>query len=453
MSRTHFQVLVLAAGKGTRMRSRRPKVLHSLAGRTLLQHVLATAERLAPLRTILVVSPDNREALAEAAPECALVVQDPPHGTGHAVICARPLLEHFAGDVLVLYGDTPLLRTETLSAMLARRREGDDPAVVVLGFRPDDPAEYGRLVTDGTGSLERIVEFREATSRELAIGLCNSGVMAIDGAVLPTLLQRLTNDNAKGEYYLTDIVDIARRMGRAAAVVEGNADEVLGVNSRADLAAAELAMQERLRRGHMENGVTLADPATTWFSVDTRLAQDVVVGPSVVFGPGVEIGEGVEILAFSHLEGCRVAAGARIGPFARLRPGADLGEAAQVGNFVELKNTKVEAGAKINHLSYVGDARVGANANVGAGTITCNYDGVAKAHTDIGAGAFIGSNTALVAPVKIGDGAIIGAGSVISRDVPADALVLTRGPLTQKDDYATEFRRRRSKAKVTTIKK
>ncbi|MBM3490270.1 MAG: bifunctional UDP-N-acetylglucosamine diphosphorylase/glucosamine-1-phosphate N-acetyltransferase GlmU [Alphaproteobacteria bacterium] len=452
MSRTPFQALVLAAGKGTRMRSGLPKVLHRLAGRPMLQHVLTAVERLLPLRTVLVAAPDNRLALAQTAPESTVVVQDPPLGTGHAVMCARPLLEHFQGDVLVLYGDTPLIRPETLNAMLARRREGDDPAVVVLGFRPADAAEYGRLLTDGAGMLERIVEFREAASSELAVGLCNSGVMAIDGAVLPALLDRLRNDNAKGEYYLTNIVAIARAIGRAAAVVEGEADEVLGVNSRSELAAAEAVIQQRLRRMHMDNGVTLIDPASTWFCADTRLAQDVVVGPSVVFGPGVEVGEGVEILPFSHLEGCRVAAGARIGPFARLRPGAQLGEGVHVGNFVELKNAKVENGAKINHLSYVGDARVGAKANVGAGTITCNYDGFGKAHTEIGAGAFIGSNTALVAPVKVGDGAIVGAGSVIAEDVPADALAMTRGPLTQKEGYAAEYRRRRSKSKVTAIK-
>jgi bifunctional UDP-N-acetylglucosamine pyrophosphorylase/glucosamine-1-phosphate N-acetyltransferase len=319
--------------------------------------------------------------------------------------------------------------------------------VVVLGFRPDDPAEYGRLKLAGDGALAAIVEARDATEEERAIALCNAGVMAVEGARLFELLDGLDSDNAKGEYYLTDIVAAARARGLDCAVVEGGAEEVLGINSRAELAAAEAIVQRRLRAAAMAAGVTLIDPDTVYFGHDTAIGRDCTVGPHVVFGPGVSVGEDVTILAFSHLEGARVDNGARIGPFARLRPGAEIGVQAHIGNFVEIKQATVEAGAKVNHLTYIGDARVGAGANVGAGTITCNYDGFTKGFTDIGAGAFIGSNTALVAPVKVGEGAMIGAGSVIARDVAADALAVTRAEHDEREGAARRFRERHAGAK------
>jgi bifunctional UDP-N-acetylglucosamine pyrophosphorylase/glucosamine-1-phosphate N-acetyltransferase len=327
--------------------------------------------------------------------------------------------------------------------MIAVRHGPSDPAVVVLGFRPDDPGAYGRLVVGPGGKLEAIVEFKDADAEQRDIRLCNSGVMAIDGAVAFDLLDKIGCDNAKGEYYLTDIVALARDAGRQCAVIEAPPDELLGINSRADLARAEAAMQERLRDRAMAGGATLLDPATTWLAFDTRLGRDVVIGPNVFFGPGVTIEDDVELRGFCHIEGAHVRAGATVGPFARLRPGADIGRGARIGNFVEIKAATIEEGAKVSHLAYVGDARVGAGANLGAGTITCNYDGFTKSHTDIGAGAFIGSNTALVAPVVIGDGAMIGAGSVIGKDVEADALAITRAPQKNIEQGATRLRRRR----------
>jgi bifunctional UDP-N-acetylglucosamine pyrophosphorylase / glucosamine-1-phosphate N-acetyltransferase len=434
-------VVVLAAGKGTRMRSTLPKVLHPLAGLPLVGHVLATAEALAPERRLVVVGA-GADAVAEAVAPWPSVVQEPQAGTGHALMQAGDALSGFTGDVLVLYGDTPLLEAETLSALLEARRKAG-AAAAVLGFRPADPGLYGRLVCDADGTLERIVEAREADAETLALTLCNSGVMAIDGAALPGLLARLDNANAKGEYYLTDIVAIAAADGRASVMVEASEESLLGINSRADLAVAEAEIQTRLRARALAGGATLVDPASTFFSHDTVLAQDVSVGPNVVFGPGVRIGEGTEILPFCHLEGVEVAAGARIGPFARLRPGTRLGEGARIGNFVETKAAEIAAGAKVNHLSYVGDASVGAGANIGAGTITCNYDGFAKHRTEIGAGAFIGSNTALVAPVSIGDGAMVGAGSTVTKDVEPDALAVARGAQRDIPDGAGRFRRQR----------
>lgn len=439
-------VVVLAAGQGTRMRSALPKVMHPLAGRPMILQVLETAAALSPERTVVVVGPDM-SALSDLVAPCPSAIQAEQRGTGHAVLQAREALTGFTGDVLVLYGDTPLLTVDTLAAVLAARHGADDPAVVVLGFRPDDPGAYGRLVTAADGSLEKIVEARDADTPTLALDLCNSGVMAVDGAILFDLLDQLGDDNAKGEYYLTDLVALAREAGRSAAVVEAVADELVGVNSRADLAAAEAVMQDRLRATAMAAGATLTDPSTVWFSHDTRLEQDVTVGPNVVFGPGVTVGDGAAILPFSHLESVSVGPGARIGPYARLRPGTTVGEGARIGNFVEVKAAEIEAGAKVNHLSYVGDARVGAGANVGAGTITCNYDGFTKSLTEIGAGAFIGSNSALVAPVKIGDGAFVGAGSTITRDVEADAMAVTRANQKSVAAGAKRFRERRRKAR------
>jgi len=439
-------VVVLAAGKGTRMKSSLPKVLHPIAGRAMVHHVLAAAAELAPERTIVVLGRDM-DPVAKAVAPAMVAVQDPPLGTGHAVLAAAEALDGFDGDVIVAFADTPLVTPATYRLMLERRRADDDPAVVVLGFTPADPAAYGRLVMK-KGKLKRIVEARDADDEELGIGLCNAGLMAIDGKHALALLRGIGNGNAKGEFYLTDIVEIARDRGFGCAVVEASEDEVMGVNSRAELAKAEAIWQHRRREHFMDEGVTLADPDTVYFSADTILGRDVTIGPSVVFGPGVSIEDGVRIEAFCHIEGAHVASGARIGPFARLRPGADIGEDAHIGNFVEIKKAVIEKGAKANHLAYIGDARVGAQANIGAGTITCNYDGFAKHFTDIGAGAFIGSNTALVAPVKIGDGALIGAGSVITGDVAEDAIAVTRAPQKSIPKGAARFRAKNTKQKV-----
>ena len=440
--------VVLAAGKGTRMRSSVPKVLHPVGGRPMIEHVLAHAWALLPARVVLVVGPEL-EGAAGGFGGCAgtfdCVVQDEPLGTAHAVAQARPLLEDFEGDVLVLYADTPLVRIETLAELVQARHEGDR-AAAVLGFRPADPAAYGRLILSPDGTLERIVEHAEASEAERAVTLCNAGMMAIDGRRLFALLDAIGNDNAKGEYYLTDLPAIAAAKGGACAVAEAPADEVMGINDRAELALAERILQERLRHAAMVGGATLTDPATVWLSVDTRIGRDVTIGPNVAFGPRVVIEDGAEIRAFSHLEGVRVRKQAVIGPFARLRPGSDIGEGARVGNFVEVKNSTVEEGAKINHLSYVGDAGVGAGANIGAGTITCNYDGYEKSRTEIGDGAFIGSNTALVAPVTVGPGAVVGAGSVITEDVEADAIAVARGEQRQREGAAARRRAKRRPA-------
>ena len=438
MSRNRFAAVVLAAGKGTRMKSPRPKVLHPLAGIPMIGHVMATLGQLAPERTVVVQAPGMDDVAAAAAP-AEPAIQDEALGTGHAVMAAGAALAAYDGDVLVLFADTPLLTTETIERVLAVRAAAPHPAVVVLGFRPGDPGEYARLIVDDEG-LQRIVEAKDASAAELRIGLCNSGVMLIAGDQRTVLLEAIGRDNAKGEYYLTDVVAIARANGLPCAVVEGEESELLGINARADLAAAERVVQERLRARALEAGVTLIDPGAVWLSADTDLASDVTIEPNVFFGPGVSVGEGATIRAFSHLEGARVASGATIGPFARLRPGAAIGAEARIGNFVEVKAAVVEAGAKVNHLSYIGDARVGAGANVGAGTITCNYDGYTKSRTDIGAGAFIGSNTALVAPVTIGDGAVVGAGSVISKDVASDSLALTRADQTSVEGWAKRKR-------------
>ncbi len=436
---SNLAVIVLAAGKGTRMESDLPKVLHPLAGRPLIGHVMATLAELGPARMVAVVGP-GLEDVAEAVAPAQVVIQDPQLGTGHAVLQAHEALTDFAGDVLVIFGDSPLFRSETLAALVAARGEA---AVAVLGFRPQGENQYGRLVTMAEGGLEAIVEWRDADQATRALQLCNSGVVAVDGRRLFELLDGVGKQNAKQEYYLTDIVAVARSLGLDCTFLEGDPEEVLGVNSRAELALAEAVIQRRLRAAAMAQGATLYDPDSVFFSFDTRLGRDVVVEPQVFFGPGTEIGDGVTIKAFSHIEGARVAAGATIGPFARLRPETDVGPGARVGNFVEIKKASIEAGAKVNHLTYVGDARVGPGANVGAGTITCNYDGFDKSFTDIGAGAFIGSNSALVAPVKIGDGAIVGAGSTITKDVDAEALAVTRAPQKELAGWASRFRARK----------
>jgi bifunctional UDP-N-acetylglucosamine pyrophosphorylase/glucosamine-1-phosphate N-acetyltransferase len=440
---TKTAAVVLAAGMGTRMKSDLPKVLHPVAGRPMVAHVTGTLEALADglERLVVVIGPDM-DAVAQVVAPHPTAVQWDRFGTGHAVLQAREALADSAAEtVLVVYGDTPLITGETLARMVAARQGGENPAVVVLGFRPADPTGYGRLVT-GAGGLEAIVEQKDATEEQQAITLCNSGVMAIDAELLFPLLERVGNDNAKGEYYLTDIVALARSEGRNCAVVEGTEQEMLGVNSRLELTQAERICQDRLRRRAMENGATLVAPETVFFSADTVLGRDVLIEPFVTFGAGVTVADGVVIKSFCHLEGATLGAGVTLGPHARLRPGTDLQDGARVGTFVEVKNSTVEAGAMVNHLAFIGDARVGAKATVGAGTITCNFDGFDKHHTDIGAGAFIGSNTALVAPVAVGDGAFVGAGSTITRDVPAEALALTRANLTQREGWATKLHRR-----------
>jgi bifunctional UDP-N-acetylglucosamine pyrophosphorylase / glucosamine-1-phosphate N-acetyltransferase len=443
MSEACVAAVVLAAGLGTRMKSNLPKVMHPVCGKPMLGHVLDLLDDLGIDRRVVVSGPgmDAVAALAEAA-GAAVAVQVDRLGTAHAVLAAKPALEGFTGDILVAFGDTPLVRAETVAAALDLRKGADAPAVVVLGFDEDEPEAYGRLILDDDGNLLRIVEAKDATPDELAVTLCNSGVMLIDGGVAWRLLSAIGNANAKGEYYLTDVVGLARAEGRTCAVVEGASEEFLGVNSRADLALVEAIAQDRLRARALAQGVTMTDPHTVYFSADTQLGRDVTIEPFVVFGPGVVVDDDVTIKAFCHFENARVARGATLGPYARLRPGADVGVGAHIGNFVEIKKSIVEDGAKVNHLTYIGDARVGAGANIGAGTITCNYDGFNKSLTDIGKGAFIGSNTSLVAPVKVGDGAIVGAGSVVTKDVPAEALAVTRAPQKVVEGWAARFRER-----------
>ena len=439
MTESSVACVILAAGKGTRMKSDLPKVLHPVAGQPMIRHVLDAVATLTPARVAVVVGP-GMDAVARAVAPVPAAIQTQQLGTGDAVRAAGEALAGFDGDVLVLYGDTPLVTPETLARMIEARRGAGDPAVVVLGFRPADPGAYGRLIVNAEGDLDRIVEHAEANHRERAVTLCNAGLMAFDGRRLFELLDHIENNNAKGEYYLTDAVGLARAHGWHCRVIEAPATEVMGVNSRGELAEAEAVLQQRLRTRAMAEGATLLDPATTYFSADTKLGRDVTVGQCVVFGPGVTVADRVEIKPFCHLEQVTVAEGATIGPYARLRPGADIGPGAHIGNFVEIKNARVDAGAKVNHLTYIGDARIGAKANIGAGTITCNYDGFAKHKTEIGAGAFIGSNASLVAPVKIGDGAIVGAGSVVTLDVEPDALTVARGRQQNYPGWALRFR-------------
>jgi bifunctional UDP-N-acetylglucosamine pyrophosphorylase/glucosamine-1-phosphate N-acetyltransferase len=428
------------------MQSAMHKVLHPIAGRPMLLHLLATTEALSPERRVVVVGSGREQVEAAVAGHgLDIAVQDRQLGTGHAVAQAAAALHGFAGDVLILYGDVPLVRAETMGAMLDRLNRPDEPRAVVLGFRPAEGGAYGRIIADGQGIIEKMVEYKDASAAERAVTLCNSGMMAVRAGELFVLLDNIGNDNAAGEYYLPDIVMLP---GGQSAVIETDAIEVAGVNSRVELAALEAAWQDRRREAAMRDGVTLSAPDTVFFSHDTSIARDVTVEPHVVFGPRVSIAEGAVIRAFSHIEGAEVHAGAIVGPYARLRPGAVIGEAAHVGNFVEIKKAVLGPGAKANHLSYIGDATVGAKANIGAGTITCNYDGFNKSQTIIGAGAFIGSNSALVAPVTIGDGAIVGAGSTVTRDVSADALVLVRPPQEEKPGWAMRFRRKMADRKA-----
>ena len=431
-------LVILAAGKGTRMNSDLPKVLHPIAQAPMLEHAMRAGRALDPDRTVVVAGHEAdlvRAATTEIDPDATVVLQEEQLGTGHAVLQARAALEGFQGDVVVLYGDTPFVSADTLERMIAARSRAD---LVILGFEAADPARYGRLIMDGE-SLEKIVEFKDASEAERAITFCNSGLMACDADVMFRLLDKVGNDNASGEYYLTDLVELARADGLAVTAVACPEDETLGINSRADLATADAVFQARARAELLDLGVTLMAPETVYLAFDTIVGRDSVIEPNVVFGPGVTVESGALIRAFSHLEGCHVSRGAKVGPYARLRPGAELAEDTHVGNFVEIKNAEIAAGAKVNHLSYIGDASVGEATNIGAGTITCNYDGVMKHRTEIGARAFIGSNTCLVAPVKVGNEAMTATGTIVTKDVGDGDLAIARAQQTNKPGRARKL--------------
>lgn len=441
---TRKAAIILAAGLGTRMKSDVPKVLHAVGGKPMVDWAIDAAIAAGVDRLVVVTSPKTPLAAAHVSARLgdgATAVQDPPLGTGHAVQCAKAQLADFDGDVVILYGDCPLIEAETVRAAFAAREAG--AGLVVVGFEAANPTGYGRLIVDDHGVLARIVEHKEATPGELAVRLCNSGVMCADRAVLFSLLSMVKNDNAKGEFYLTDVVGLARSSGFVARVVSVPEADVLGVNSRMELAQAEALFQARRRAAFMLNGVTMIDPDTVYLRHDTEIEPDVTLEPNVVFGPGVTVRTGAVIKAFCHLEGCDIGPGATVGPFARLRPGARLEAGVKIGNFVEIKNARFGAGAQASHLAYVGDADVGARANIGCGVITCNYDGFDKYKTIIGEDAFIGSDTALVAPVQIGARAFTGSGSVITRDVPEDALAVARGRQRDIPGWAATFRQRK----------
>ncbi|WP_114284221.1 bifunctional UDP-N-acetylglucosamine diphosphorylase/glucosamine-1-phosphate N-acetyltransferase GlmU [Candidatus Halocynthiibacter alkanivorans] len=424
-------LIILAAGQGTRMMSDLPKVLHQIAGAPLFAHAMASGAALLPEKTILIAghgADEVRQAALDIDEDVEVILQEEQLGTGHAVAQARAALAGFEGNAFVLYGDTPFIQPETLERMAEARQHHD---VVVLGFEAADPGRYGRLVMQGD-VLERIVEFKDASDQERAITLCNSGVICADASVLFDLVSQVGNDNAAGEFYLTDIVAIASQAGLSATAVSCDEAETLGINSRAELARGEAAFQARARAEALDTGVTLIAADTVYFSHDTLIGRDAIIEPNVVFGPGVTVETGARIRAFSHLEGCHVSTGAIVGPYARLRPGAELANNARVGNFVEIKNAQIGEGAKVGHLSYIGDATLGDACNIGAGTITCNYDGVFKHHTEIGESAFIGSNTMLVAPVSVGDHALTASGAVITSDVPAEALAISRAKQVNK---------------------
>ena len=441
-------VIILAAGKGTRMESDLPKVLHPLAGAPMLLHVMKSSATLEPEHLVIIVGygADAVKAAVHDYDETAQVILQPEQlGTGHAVSQARAALAECTGDVIVLYGDTPFVRPETLQELSAARKTAD---IVLLGFEATDPSRYGRLVMQGT-AVSRIVEYKDASEPERAITFCNSGVICAKAEVVFSLLEAVGNDNAAGEYYLTDIVQLANDHGLSVAAVRCDEDETMGINSRAELARAEARFQHRTRAEMMELGVSLTAPETVYFAYDTALGRDSRIEPNVVFGPGVTVENGALIRAFSHLEGCHVSSGAVVGPYARLRPGTELAENVRIGNFVEVKNTRIDDGAKVNHLSYIGDASIGAGSNIGAGTITCNYDGVSKHHTEIGAAVFVGSNTMLVAPVTVGDAAMTASGSVITKDVEPGALAIARSAQINRPGLAVKLFKmlRRKKAK------
>ncbi|MCB2066600.1 MAG: bifunctional UDP-N-acetylglucosamine diphosphorylase/glucosamine-1-phosphate N-acetyltransferase GlmU [Erythrobacter sp.] len=439
MTQRPIAAIILAAGKGTRMNSARHKVLHEIAGRPMIEHLLASVMELGPEKLVTVVGEARDQLEKQLAGRVDFGVQEPQLGTGHAVQQAEAALAGFAGDVLVLYGDVPFVKATTMQAMIDRLRAADAPAAVVLGFEPDDALRYGRVIAQ-QGHIIKMVEWKDASEDERATRLCNSGLLAARAEDLFALLSRVKNENAQAEYYLPDVVNIAIADGRNCAVVTcDSADEVAGINSRAELAAAEAQWQGYKREEAMAAGVTLRAPETVWFSWDTELAADVVVEPNVVFGPGVTVASGATIRAFSHLEGATVGEKVEVGPYARLRPGAVLEKGSKVGNFVEIKKATLGEGAKANHLTYLGDATVGAGANIGAGTITCNYDGYFKHQTTIGPRAFIGSNSALIAPVTIGADAIVAAGSAVSRDVAAGELRMVRAEQLVKPGWADRF--------------
>ncbi|MBV8908638.1 MAG: bifunctional UDP-N-acetylglucosamine diphosphorylase/glucosamine-1-phosphate N-acetyltransferase GlmU [Sphingomonas sp.] len=438
-----FAVIILAAGQGTRMRSDTHKVLHPIASRPLLLHLLDSVDALGAEKRVVVVGKGREQVEAAiAGRDVAIAVQAEQKGTGHAVQQAAHALGGYDGPVIILYGDTPFVEAETLRRMIDRLNGEGGPGVVVLASTPPDPLNYGRIILGQGDHIAKMVEFKDATEEERAVRLCNSGMMAVGANDLFRWLDQVRNDNAAGEYYLPDIVNIAAAEGRDAVVIEGDPYETAGVNSRAELAHLELEWQRRRRERVLDEGATLIDPESVWFAYDTELGRDVTVEPHVVFGPGVQVADGAVIHAFSHIEGAIIGAKASIGPFARIRPGTRMGQGAKAGNFVEIKNAEIGDGSKVNHLSYVGDASVGTRANIGAGTITCNYDGFGKYQTVIGEGAFIGSNTALVAPVVIGEGAIVGAGSVITRDVEPDSLAVERSEQKGLAGWAKRFRER-----------
>ncbi len=444
MSQRTCLSIILAAGEGTRMKSARPKVLHEIAGLPMVAHVAAAANSAGGGDVALVVGhggEDVRSFAQKFAPHAEIFVQEPRLGTGHGVLSARKKIERGYDDILVMFGDAPLIEAEALVA--ARQKLAEGAAVVVMGFRTPNPSGYGRLI-EKDGRLVAIREEKDASDEERRIDFCNGGLMAIAGSQALSLLDKVGNANAKGEYYLTDIVEIAAKAGLVVAATEADAESVLGINNRAELAEAENIWQRRRRRAMMLSGVTLIAPETVYFAHDTEIAPETVIEPNVWFGPGVSVAAGAKIHAYCHIEGATIAAGCHVGPFARLRPGADLHEKAKVGNFCEVKKATIEAGAKVNHLTYIGDARVGAGANIGAGTITCNYDGYSKFFTDIGADTFIGSNSSLVAPVSIGDGAYVASGSVITENVPDDALAFGRARQTTLPGRARDLREKRA---------
>lgn len=437
--------IILAAGKSTRMKSTKSKVLHDLAGRQLIEWVRACAVDAGCERIICVVGDANADVRdAAEALSMEIAVQEPQMGTGHAVDCARSAVGDYAGDVAVLFADTPLITTQTLHTVFEALATSD---VAVLGFEADEPGSYGRLI-EQDGTLEKIVEAKEATPEELAVTLCNSGVLAAQSGRLFKALEQVTNENAKGEYYLTDVIEIMRKDGGRAIAVRGDEGEMLGVNSRIDLASAHASFQANMRRIAMQDGVTLRDPDTVYFSYDTVLERDAVIGENVVFGPGVTVKSGATIHPFCHIEGAIVGEGASVGPFARLRPGTELGPDSFIGNFVEVKKTKMGRGSKASHLTYLGDTEIGEGSNIGAGTVTCNYDGFFKHKTVIGDGVFIGTHTSLIAPVTIGDGGFTATGAVVTKDVPADALAIARAEQVNKLGWAARFREAMSKRKA-----
>lgn len=445
----NLSILILAAGKGTRMKSDLPKVMHKVTNREMLNLVIDEAKFLNPKNITIVVSEEMKDSevkIIAAHPEVKIsfALQKERKGTAHAVSCGLDKIPSLGEKLLILYGDTPLTTHQTMKKMSDKL---DDFALCILGFDDEEENAYGRLVVDAKGHLEKIVEYKDATDEERKIALCNSGVVAVDGAAIKNLLSKVKNDNAAGEFYLTDIVAIAGELGLKRTFIKTDLEEVLGVNSRVELARVESIKQNRIRKKMMDSGVTMIDPQTVYFSFDTKISNDVVIHPNVFFGPEVEIHKNVEVKSFSHIEGAEIATGAIVGPFARIRPGTKIDENVRIGNFVEVKKSHLKKGAKVNHLSYIGDSEIGSAANIGAGTITCNYDGYSKFKTKIGDRVFVGSNSALVAPIKIGDDSVIAAGSVITKDVEKESLAVARGRQTNIEQGGKKFHETKSKVK------